>query len=156
MRGHIREICTKYNDGHMEKPTRADTTGGSTKNSGWVEGSYWLGEANKNNIIEIYYYVRNIGPPHTIYSTINLDLRIQEHLSHTSRQKTPMEIHINDVTQFLFHQHEAILPSNTKCTILLSHLTAKVREANLLPGPSQIYLISTRKLCDVGFKEIFD
>ena len=39
VKGHTIVTCTKRNDGHMGKSYRADTMGGSTKNSGWVAGA---------------------------------------------------------------------------------------------------------------------
>ena len=36
VRGHTRISCTKRNDGYMENPTKSDTIGGITNNSGWV------------------------------------------------------------------------------------------------------------------------
>ena len=43
-------------------------------------------------------------PTHQILQQ-NLDLRIQEHLVHTSGEMIPMKIHTNEVTQFLFPRH---------------------------------------------------
>ena len=56
------------------KSTRADTMGGSAKNSGWVAGAYGLGGVNNTNVIEMSHYVNNIFHPHTIYSTIKYRL----------------------------------------------------------------------------------
>ena len=36
LNGHTIVTCTNRNDGHMEKLTRADTMGESTKKGGWV------------------------------------------------------------------------------------------------------------------------
>ena len=72
--GCTRITCTKRNDGNMEKSTRADTMVGSTRNSGCVLGSRKLGGADKNNVIEMYHYVNNIGHPHTIDITIKSGL----------------------------------------------------------------------------------
>ena len=60
--------------GTQKNPTRSDTMGGSTKNSGWVAGAYVLGESNRTNVIEMSHYINNIGHPHSIYITIKYGL----------------------------------------------------------------------------------
>ena len=95
------------------------------------------------------HYFKNIYHPHTIDSTIKSILADAGASNTSIRTDNPFgNENKRGHTIVISSACKTNLPSNTESTLSFTQFPFEGREENLLPGLSQISLISIGKLCD--------